>query len=97
MATDVVQVRAVPARAEVDPTGIGDAFRGGFLTAFVRGADWKTAAEVGALAATYCLETVGTQNHAFTIEEFLQRGDEAYNNRERVERFLGQPSTTPSK
>jgi adenosine kinase len=97
MATDVVQVRAVPARAAVDPTGIGDAFRGGFLTAFVRGADWKTAAEVGALAATYCLETVGTQNHAFTIEEFLQRGDEAYNNRERVERFLGQPTRMPSK
>ncbi|GIV02902.1 MAG: ribokinase [Fimbriimonadales bacterium] len=97
MGTDVVQVKAVPAREEVDPTGIGDAFRGGFLAAYVRGADWRTAAEVGALAATYCLETMGTQNHEFTLEEFLLRGEEAYGNRERVERFLGQPSATPSK
>lgn len=85
---DFVQVPAVRAREEVDPTGIGDAFRGGFLAAYSKGADLKTAAEVGALAATWCLETIGTQNHFFTLEEFISRSDEAYGNRTRVERFL---------
>lgn len=88
LGTDLIQVPAVPAREQVDPTGIGDAFRGGFLTAYAKGADLKTAAEVGALAATWCLETIGTQNHRFTLEEFIARGDEAYGNRARVERFL---------
>jgi len=57
----------------VDPTGVGDAFRGGFMAGFSKGWDWETCGKVGALAATYCLEQKGTQNHTYTPEEFVNR------------------------
>jgi adenosine kinase len=56
-----------------DPTGVGDAFRGGFLRGRKMDFDWETCARMGALAATYCLENRGTQNHQFTVESFVQR------------------------
>ena len=56
-----------------DPTGVGDAFRGGFLRAKRLGFDWQTAGQMGALAATYCLEKRGTQNHTYTLPEFVAR------------------------
>lgn len=57
----------------LDPTGVGDAFRGGFLRGYSLGFDWETIGRMGALAATYCLEQRGTQIHRYTIEEFIQR------------------------
>ncbi|MFN3741491.1 MAG: carbohydrate kinase family protein [Anaerolineales bacterium] len=66
-------IPAVPERRVVDPTGVGDAFRGGFLTAYSYGLDWELCGKVGALAAVYCLEHQGTQNHFYTPEEFVAR------------------------
>ena len=56
-----------------DPTGVGDAFRGGFLTAYQYKLDLKTCGHVGALAATYCLEQQGPQGHSYTPQEFITR------------------------
>ncbi|NOY99869.1 MAG: carbohydrate kinase family protein [Chloroflexi bacterium] len=70
---DERQVPVVPTEQIVDPTGVGDAFRGGFLTGWSRGWDWVTCGQMGALAATYVLEQNGTQNHAYTREEFVAR------------------------
>ena len=56
-----------------DPTGVGDAFRGGFLRGKLLGLDWQTCGQMGSLAATYCLEKRGTQNHRYTRVEFVQR------------------------
>jgi len=56
-----------------DPTGVGDAFRGGFITAYGLGMDWKTCGRVGVLAATYCLENKGPQGHTYSIPEFIAR------------------------
>ncbi len=56
-----------------DPTGVGDAFRGGFLTGLAHGWGWDLCGKVGALAATYCLEQNGPQGHAYTREEFIAR------------------------
>jgi adenosine kinase len=56
-----------------DPTGVGDAFRGGFLRGRKLGYDWVCCARMGTLAATYCLENRGTQNHRFTLDSFVQR------------------------
>lgn len=56
-----------------DPTGVGDAFRGGFLAGFSRGLDWEICGKIGALAATYCLETKGTQEHHYTPQQFVAR------------------------
>ncbi len=56
-----------------DPTGVGDAFRGGFLSGWRLGLDWQTCGQMGSLASTYCLEQVGTLSHSFTPQEFVQR------------------------
>jgi adenosine kinase len=56
-----------------DPTGVGDAFRGGFLRGKRLGLDFQTSGQMGSLSATYCLENRGTQNHRFTIPEYVQR------------------------
>jgi adenosine kinase len=57
----------------IDPTGVGDAFRGGFLTSYSHGWDWELCGQVGALAASYCLEHKGPQSHSYTREEFINR------------------------
>jgi adenosine kinase len=56
-----------------DPTGVGDAFRGGFLRGRKLGLDWQTCGKIGSLAATYCIENHGPQNHTFSIQDFVQR------------------------
>ena len=56
-----------------DPTGVGDAFRAGLLIGLSHGWSWDIAGRIGSLAATYVLENIGTQNHFFTIDEFVQR------------------------
>jgi adenosine kinase len=66
-------VPVFPTEKIVDPTGVGDAFRGGFLVAYARGWDLSLCGQVGALAAAYCLEQMGTQNHHYTPTEFIAR------------------------
>ena len=63
----------VPAERIADPTGVGDAFRGGFLRGYRLGLDLQICGQMGALAATYCLEQNGTQNHFYTPGEFVER------------------------
>ncbi len=57
----------------VDPTGVGDAFRGGFLTGFAHGFDFQTCGQMGALAATYCLEHRGPQGQDYSRDQFVAR------------------------
>jgi len=68
-----------PVMQIVDPTGVGDAFRGGFLRGFQLHLDWQTCGQMGALAASYCLEQRGTQNHTFTPAEFVARYRTCFN------------------
>lgn len=58
---------------EADPTGVGDAFRGGWLRGVAAGLSWDLCGRVGALTATYCLEHVGPQGHRYSIAEFVAR------------------------
>jgi adenosine kinase len=69
----------VPTKKIFDPTGVGDAFRGGFLTGFSHGLDWEICGKMGALSATYCLEVMGTQEHDYTPKEFVSRFREHFN------------------
>ena len=68
-----VDVPAVPPHRLEDPTGVGDAFRGGLLKGIAAGADYETAARLGSVAATYALEHLGGQSHAYTWPEFVDR------------------------
>lgn len=68
-----VLIPTVPEREIIDPTGVGDAFRGGFLAGYSRGWDWKLCGEIGSLAAVYCLECRGPQSHTYTRIEFITR------------------------
>lgn len=54
-----------------DPTGVGDAFRGGFLRAYMAGLPLKVCVEVGNTAAAYCIQEVGPQCHKYTWDEFV--------------------------
>jgi adenosine kinase len=69
----LVEVGIVPPTQILDPTGVGDAFRGGFLTGYSRGLPFKVCGQMGALAATYCLEQRGPQGHSYTRQEFEAR------------------------
>jgi adenosine kinase len=62
-----------PPREIVEPTGAGDAFRGGMLRGIELGLPWDIVGRMGALASTYVLENVGTQNHYYTPAEFVER------------------------
>jgi adenosine kinase len=66
-------VPAVPPHRLVDPTGVGDAFRGGFLKGIARGDNYTVCARLGSVAATYALEHLGGQSHAYSWAEFLGR------------------------
>lgn len=66
-------IPAVPPVKIVDPTGVGDAFRGGFLVGFQHGLDWELCGQLGSLAAAYCLENDGPQGHTFYIADYIQR------------------------
>lgn len=73
-----VHVASAPETARVDPTGVGDAFRSGFLAGLALGLGETQSAQIGAMLATYVLETVGTQEYTFTTDEFVARLFDSY-------------------
>jgi adenosine kinase len=81
-------VPVFPTEQIVDPTGVGDAFRGGFLVGYSRGWGWELCGQVGALAAAYCLEQKGTQNHSYTRPEFVKRFRTQFDDQGRLDALL---------
>jgi adenosine kinase len=73
-----VDVPAVVPRRIVDPTGVGDAFRGGLMKGLALGLPVDTSARLGSVAATYALEHLGGQSHAYTWDEFRKRYEEHF-------------------
>lgn len=71
--TEKYDIPVIPPERIIDPTGVGDAFRGGFITGYALGLDWPICGRMGALAATYCLEQHGPQGHHYTPAEFTAR------------------------
>jgi adenosine kinase len=63
--------------ARVDPTGVGDAYRAGFLAGVAWGLSLERCAQLGSLQASYAIEVVGTQEYRFG-DTFLPRFEEAY-------------------
>lgn len=56
-----------------DPTGAGDAFRGGFIAGLLRGLDFQTCGQIGSVAAVYTVEKYGTMTHKYSLNEFITR------------------------
>ncbi|MCP4544693.1 MAG: carbohydrate kinase family protein [Chloroflexi bacterium] len=70
---DIYDVPIVPPERLDDPTGVGDAFRAGFIKGLALNLSWDLAGKMGALAATYTLEQPGPQSHHYTPAEFVAR------------------------
>jgi adenosine kinase len=73
-----LRVPAVTPHRIADPTGVGDAFRGGFMKGMVAGLDLETSGRLGSVAATYALEHLGGSSHAYTWAEFAARYEEHF-------------------
>ena len=86
--SEQVFIPPVPEERIVDPTGVGDAFRGGFLTGYAHDFGWKLCGQIGSLAAVYCLEQKGPQNHEYTRAEFVQRFREHFDDGGKLNELL---------
>lgn len=84
-----VHIPIVPTEHIVDPTGVGDAFRGGFLTGYGRGWDLELCGQMGSLAATYCLEQAGPQGHSYTSAEFVTRFRQSFDDHGKLDQLCG--------
>lgn len=74
----------------VDPTGAGDAYRGGLFAALLAGLPWEVCGRVGALCGAYALEHAGTTSHTFSLFELTERYAENFGAEPRLAR-LAQP------
>ena len=83
-----IVIPVTPEERIIDPTGVGDAFRGGFLAAYARGWDWELCGQVGSLAAVYVLEQNGTQNHYYTRAEFIKRFRDHYDDHGKLDTLI---------
>ena len=68
-----VKIPAVTAEPLIEPTGGGDAYRAGLFKGLALGLPLEIAGRMGSLAATYAVERHGSQEHAYTPAEFIDR------------------------
>lgn len=66
-------IPSFPAARVIDPTGAGDAYRGGLLSGLISGSDLETSALHGSVCASFAVECNGTQVYSFGVEEFATR------------------------
>lgn len=71
-------VPSAKVNAVVDPTGAGDAFRGGLITGLMRGFSLDVCGRIGSVASAFVVEKYGTQSHAYTAREFQARYEENF-------------------
>jgi adenosine kinase len=76
--TERHDVPAVRPHRIVDPTGVGDAFRGGLLKGLAVGMPYEVCLRMGSVAATYALEHLGGLSHSYTWGEFAARYEEHF-------------------
>jgi len=73
-----IHVEVVPETSQTDPTGVGDAFRAGFLTGRSAGLSLQRSAQLGSLVAVLVLESTGTQEWKWDHEVAKTRLAGAY-------------------
>jgi adenosine kinase len=87
----ILTIPVVPPEPLVEPTGVGDAYRGGIIKGLLRGLSWETTGRIASLAATYVLERLGTQNHCYSLDEFIARYRRVFGETLRPEDLLPGP------
>ena len=70
---EMIEVKALDDVTAIEPTGVGDAFRSGFLAAVGVGLGLERAAQVGCTIAASVVETTGTQEYVLGKARFLER------------------------
>ena len=76
--TDEILIPPAKPERVVNPTGAGDAYRGGFFAARFKGLPLEISGRVGSIAATYALEHLGPMDHHYTVDEFIARYEENF-------------------
>ncbi|MBN4747449.1 carbohydrate kinase family protein, partial [Pandoraea nosoerga] len=71
-------IPVVPAERVVDPTGCGDAFRGGLLYGIENGMDWETTGRLASLMGALKIACQGPQNHGLPVDEIARRFESAF-------------------
>ena len=77
-ANGIEEIPAVTARQVLDPTGCGDAFRGGLLYGIGKQLGWATTGRLASLMGTLKIEHQGPQNYAPTRAEINERFKQAF-------------------
>jgi len=75
---ELIKIDCPKENGKVDPTGVGDSFRSGFIAGLAWGLSHQRCLQLGAMIATYVIETKGTQEYRFTATEFIERFKLAY-------------------
>lgn len=72
------KVAPVAISKAIDPTGCGDAYRGGLLYGLAQGWDWERSARLGSVLGAIKIEHQGPQNHAPTRDQIAERFSRTY-------------------
>jgi adenosine kinase len=73
-----ISIPVVKPRTVEDPTGAGDAYRGGLISGLIRGKHIEQCAKMGSVCASFAVECYGTQEYRFSSEEFNERLNGCY-------------------
>ncbi len=68
-----ITIKPAKVKKALDPTGAGDAWRGGFLAGLKRKYDLKMCGQMGSVAAAYAVEVYGTQEYSYSLKDFQNR------------------------
>lgn len=75
------RIAAAPITSAVDPTGCGDAYRGGLLYGLANGWDWQRCARLGSIMGAIKIEVQGPQNHPLERNAIARRYEQVWGDR----------------
>jgi len=75
---DMLHIPCAKADAVVDPTGCGDAYRGGLLYGLQQGYDWATTGRIASLMGAIKIAQNGPQNYSIDPADFAARYQQAF-------------------
>ncbi len=88
----IIDIPPAKVRHVADPTGVGDAYRAGIIKGMLHGCSWEVTGRLGSLAAAYVVEQKGTQNHRYTMSEFVARYRENFGDEPELARWVSEAS-----